>query len=725
LIYRAYFAFSRNPRINSKGLNTSAVLGFANTLYDVLKNEKPTHIGVAFDTIAPTVRHIEFDEYKANREEMPEDLADSIPYIMKLLEAFNIPILMVDGYEADDVIGTLSKRAEEEDFNIYMMTPDKDFGQLVSDKTYIYKPAAFGNKPEILGVREVCEKFSINTPEQLIELLGLWGDASDNIPGVPGIGEKTAKKLIGDYGSIENLLQHTNELKGKLRENLEQYSDQAIVSKQLATIILDVPIDFEEKKLLIVPPNKEALKELFDELEFRAFAKRIFTDLSLQETPTQDVQKNLFDGIKNEYIKEEITNDKNHIQNTAHHYKLIDTLDKREKLLSSLKNQNSFCFDTETTGLDPNTAEIIGISFSFKKGEAFYIPLPDNYDETHRILEEFKGVFEDPGIGKTGQNLKYDMAILQWYDIEVKGKIFDTMIAHYLIEPDLRHNMDYLAETYLNYRPITIESLIGKKGKDQRSMRMVDIEEVNEYACEDADITWQLKDVFTPLLLQNNLTRLFEEIEMPLIPVLASMEAEGIKLDIQALNDYSLQLSEEIINLESEIHNLAGTDFNIASPKQLGEILFETLKITDNPKRTKTKQYSTSEDVLTRLLNKHPIIQHILDFRSLSKLKSTYVDSLPKLINPRTGRIHSSFNQAVAATGRLSSNNPNLQNIPIRTEKGREIRKAFVPRNDDYILFAADYSQIELRIIAELSEDKSMLEAFSKGLDIHAATAAK
>ncbi|MFC1731005.1 DNA polymerase I [candidate division KSB1 bacterium] len=724
LIYRAYFAFSKNPRINSKGLNTSAVLGFANTLYDVLKNEKPTHIGVAFDTIAPTVRHIEFVEYKANREEMPEDLAASIPYIMKLLEAFNIPILMVDGYEADDVIGTLSKRAEKEDFNIYMMTPDKDFGQLVSNKTYIYKPAAFGNKPEILGVKEVCEKFSISTPEQLIELLGLWGDSSDNIPGVPGIGEKTAKKLIGDYGSIENLLQHTYELKGKLRKNLEQYSDQAIVSKQLATIILDVPIEFDEKNLLIDSPNKEALKELFDELEFRAFAKRIFTDLSLQETPTQDVQKTLFDGIKNEY-KKEVTNDKNHIQNTAHHYKLIDTPDKREKLLSSLKKQNSFCFDTETTGLDPNTAEIIGISFSFKKGEAFYIPLPENYDETHRILEEFKDVFEDPGIGKTGQNLKYDMAILQWYDIEVKGKIFDTMIAHYLIEPDLRHNMDYLAETYLNYRPVSIESLIGKKGKGQLSMRMVDIEEVNEYACEDADITWQLKDVFTPLLIQNNLTRLFEEIEMPLIPVLASMESEGIKLDIQALNDYSLQLSEEIINLESEIHNLAGTDFNIASPKQLGEILFETLKITDNPKRTKTKQYSTSEDVLTRLLNKHPIIQHILDFRSLSKLKSTYVDSLPRLINPRTGRIHTSFNQAVAATGRLSSNNPNLQNIPIRTEKGREIRKAFVPRNDDYILFAADYSQIELRIIAELSGDTSMLEAFNEGLDIHAATAAK
>ena len=726
LIYRAYFAFSKNPRINSKGLNTSAILGFANTLYDVLKNRKPTHIGVAFDTMAPTIRHEEFAEYKATREKMPEDLAASIPYIKQLLEGFNIPILYVDGYEADDVIGTLAKKAEEEKFETYMMTPDKDFAQLVSDNIFMYKPARMGNKAEKLGVKEVCEKFGIKRPEQVIDILGLWGDASDNIPGIPGIGEKRAKELIAEFGSMEELLKNTDKLKGKMKENVENYADQGLQSKKLATIILDVPIDFKEEELQVSEPNKQALKELFDELEFRNFAKRFFTDFSLKEgsdvTQPEGIQGSLFDGSEDEELQSKQLKT---IDNTDHQYSLIDTDEKRKSLIEKLAKTKTFCFDTETTGLDAHRAELVGMSFSIIPSEAWFVLLPENYNDCLQIVQEFKPVFEDENIQKIGQNLKYDISILKWYDIEVKGKLFDTMLAHYLLQPDMRHNMDVLAETYLNYSTVSIESLIGKKGKNQLSMRSVDVESVTNYACEDADVTLQLMQVFEPKLEETNTQELFENIEVPLVPVLASMEAEGVKIDIQTLHEYSGQLEGEIKEIEKEIHQQAGEEFNIASPKQLGVILFEVLKVTEKPKMTKTKQYSNGEDVLRKLINKHPIIQNILDFRSLTKLKSTYVDTLPGMVNPRTGRIHTSYNQAVAATGRLSSNNPNLQNIPIRTERGREIRKAFVPRNENYTLLAADYSQIELRIIAELSGDDGMIDAFRKGLDIHTSTALK
>jgi len=722
LIYRAYFALNKNPRINSKGLNTSAVLGFANTLYDVLKNERPTHIGVAFDTQAPTVRVEEYVEYKANREAMPEDIALSLPYIIKLLEAFNIPVLAIDGYEADDVIGTLAKRAEQEDFRVYMMTPDKDFGQLVSDNILIYKPPRMGNKAEILGVKEICAKYNINHPEQLIDILGLWGDASDNIPGVPGVGEKTAMKLIHEYGSVEKVLLSSNDFKGKLKENLEQFAQQAVTSKQLATIILDVPIEFQSDTLEISEPDRKALKELFDELEFRAFAKRVFTDPSLGKKEDQpETSIDLFSQLDEPAADP----DRLTIKNVKHEYHLIKNKAERKKLVEMLEKQESFAFDTESTGLDPTQAELIGISFCFKQHEAYYVVLPDDKEESIQVLKEFKKLFSNPGIEKVGQNLKYDISLLKWYDIEVKGNLFDTMLAHYLIEPDMRHNMNFLAETYLNYIPVSIETLIGKKGKNQRSMRVVDINSLTEYACEDADVTWQLKGVFEPMLEETKTLKLFREIEIPLVEVLASMEMEGVRLDKDALDDYSIELDLEIKKLIRKIYDHSGFEFNISSPKQLGEVLFDHLKITEKPKLTKTKQYATGEDVLTRLSGKHDIIKNILDYRSLTKLKSTYVDVLPQLINTRDGRIHTTYNQAVAATGRLSSNNPNLQNIPIRTEKGREIRKAFVPRDEEHILMAADYSQIELRIIAELSQDEGMMETFNKGQDIHSATAAR
>jgi len=715
LIYRAYFAFSRNPRINSKGFNTSAIFGFANTLFDVLNNEKPTHIGVAFDTIAPTLRHDDFAEYKANREAIPEDLALSIPLVQKLLEGFRIPILSADGYEADDVIGTLAKQAEKEGFETYMMTPDKDFGQLVTDQIFIYRPARMGNKAEILGVKEVCEKFEIDHPKQVIDILGLWGDASDNIPGIPGIGEKRAKELIGQFGSMEAVFENTDKLKGKIKENIEAFREQGIQSKTLATILLDAPVAFEPEKLKRNEPDVELLKKLFDELEFRTFSQRLFSELTLKN---EDNQPQLFDGKGN-------VSGLNTIINSNHRYELADTVEKRKTLIDILKKSDSFCFDTETTGLDPHRSELVGMSFSVKPGEAWFVSMPENYNDCLAIVQEFKNVFEDEKIEKTGQNLKYDISILKWYDVDVKGRLFDTMLAHYLIQPDMRHNMDLLAETYLNYRPVSIESLIGKKGKNQADIRTVDLETLKDYACEDADITLQLRQAFEPELKKANAIDLFHDIEVPLVPVLASMEAEGVRLDISALRDYSGQLEKEIADLEKEIHQLAGEKFNISSPKQLGEILFEKLKITGNPRLTKTKQYSTGEDVLQKLINKHPIVQLMLDYRSLTKLKSTYVDTLPDMVNPRTGRIHTSYNQAVAATGRLSSNNPNLQNIPIRTERGREIRKAFVPRNENYTLLSADYSQIELRIIAHLSGDEGMIEAFRDGLDIHTATASR
>ena len=683
LIYRAYFALNKNPRINSDGLNTSAILGFANTLWEVLKNEKPTHIGVAFDTMAPTLRTEDYAEYKANREKMPEDIAISIPYIVKLIKAFNIPILKVDGYEADDVVGTLAKKAEKDGFKVFMMTPDKDFGQLISDNIFMYKPARMGNKPEIVGVKEICDKYKIRKPEQLIDILGLWGDTSDNIPGVPGVGEKTASKLIAEYGSIENLLLNTNDLKGKLKENLENFSDQAMMSKQLATIILDVPVEYNIEALKYIDPDKEALLKLFEELEFKTFAKRIFKQ---DDEPAQEDKENVYNSASDDLFSiagVELPEEKFlSINDVEHDYKLAESVGERAKLIKILSASDSFCFDTETTGLDANDTELVGMSFSVTKGEAWYVPVPENYNEALQIVAEFKNLFEDKSIGKTGQNLKFDMSVLKWYDVEVAGPLFDTMIAHYLIEPDLRHNMDFLAQTYLSYKPVPIANLIGKKGKNQQSMRSVNINTVKDYACEDADITLQLKGVFEPLLRETETIELFNKIEMPLVPVLSSMEAEGVNLQRSTLDAFSSELETDIKALEREIIELAGVDFNIASPKQLGEVLFEKLKVTDKPKRTKTKQYSTGEDILVKLADKHPIIDKILDYRSLTKLKSTYVDALPKLINPRDQRIHTSYNQAVAATGRLSSNNPNLQNIPIRTPRGREIRKAFVPAAD-------------------------------------------
>lgn len=723
LIYRAFFAMSRNPQINSKGQNTSAILGFANTLLEILKKEKPTHIAVAFDTMAPTQRHEDFAEYKANREKIPEDLAASIPYVMELIRGMNIPVIFREGYEADDIIGTLAKKAEKEGFNTYMMTPDKDFGQLVSNHIFLYKPARSGEKPEVMGVKEVCEKYSIETPEQFIDILGLWGDAVDNIPGVPGVGEKTAAKLISEFGSIENLLQNTDKLKGKLKENLEQFSDQALQSKKLATILLDVPVEFDEEDLRVIPPNAEALKKLFDELEFRTFAKRFFTQLSLENNQPDESGLELNFTIETPQAEE--TSSLKDINNTAHQYHYIDTPEKAKELAAKLSKQKSFCFDTETTGIDPSTAELVGMSFSFKPNEAYYIPIPETYNDAVKTVAIFKDVMENENIEKTGQNIKFDISMLQWYDVEVKGKFFDTMIAHYLLEPDQRHNMDYLAEKYLNYSPVPIENLIGKKGVKQLSMRTVEADLIKEYAAEDADITWQLKQVLEPLLKETETMKLFEETEMPLVPVLAAMETEGVKLDIPVLKEFGDLLEKEIADLIKEIWDLAGEEFNISSPKQLGEILFDKLQISDKPKKTKTGQYSTGEDVLVKLSFRHPIVEKILEYRSLTKLKSTYVDSLRLLVNPRDGRIHTSYNQAVAATGRLSSNNPNLQNIPIRTERGREIRKAFIARNSDYTLLAADYSQIELRIIAHLSKDYNMMEAFRKGMDIHTATASR
>jgi DNA polymerase-1 len=734
LIYRAYFALNKNPRINSKGLNTSAVVGFANTLYDILKNEKPTHIGVAFDSFAPTLREEEFAAYKAQREKMPEDIATSLPYIRRLLEGFRIPILEMPGYEADDIIGTLALKAEKKGFTTFMVTSDKDFGQLVSDKTLIYRPPRFGNQAEILGVKEVCARYQIERPEQLIDILGLWGDASDNIPGIPGIGEKRAIEFVQQFGSIENLLANTDKLQGKIKENVEAFAEQGLFSKKLATIMLDVPLDFVEDKLIMEKPDTEALQELFNELEFRTFAKRVFTDLSMQEQAkttvdqrpaTNDLFSSLQEDEKDILPQGFPTPGLETLDKAKAGYLLIDTTEKRKELIEKLKKADKFCFDTETTGLDANNSELVGISFCFMPGEAYFVHLPDNYQACLEIVKEFKPFLENEETLKIGQNIKFDMAILKWYDVEVKGRMFDTMLAHYLIEPDMRHNMDYLAETYLNYKTVHIDELIGKKGKGQLTMRSVMPDILSDYACEDADITYQLYEKFDPLLSQGGLRKLFDEIEIPLVPVLAAMEAEGVMLDTAALKEISLQLGKESAEVEEQIYDLAGQTFNIASPKQLGEILYEKLRITDKPSRTATKQYSTGEDVLVKMLYRHPIIQLILDYRSLTKLKSTYVDSLPLLISPRDKRIHTSYNQAVASTGRLSSNNPNLQNIPIRTERGREIRKAFVPRNKDFILLSADYSQIELRIIAELSEDPIMLDAFRHGLDIHTATAAR
>ena len=749
LIYRAFFALNKNPRVNSKGVNTSAVMGFLNSLYEILKNEKPTHIGVAFDVAGTAQRQAEFSDYKANREKMPEDLRDSIPYIIRLIEAFNIAIYGVEGYEADDVIGTLSKKAEQQGFLTYMMTPDKDFGQLVTDKVLLYKPAKFGEPAQIWGPKEVCQRYGIQEPKQLIDILGLWGDAADNIPGIPGIGEKTAAQLVGQYGSVENLIAHANELKGKQKENVINFAEQGLMSKMLATINLEVPVDFDEEELRTKEPDLPALMALFEELEFKTFAKRFLddykkthnslpvletpapnavpkptqSDLFSDEPPTPSGQFDLFHqgGETGDLLA---FSDKDSAKTVQHNYKLVETEADIKALVELLSAQKQFVFDTETTNIDVYSAELVGLSFAIKAHEAWYLPMPAQREECQKKLELLRPLFEDESILKIGQNLKYDISMLAQYDITVKGKLFDTMLAHYLLEPEQRHNMDYLAEVYLDYITIPIEELIGK-GRQQKTMREVPVELVKEYAAEDADITLQLYEKLMPLLKENGVEKLFYEIEMPLVPVLSRMEANGVKIDTQNLQQISEEFGEEIHKVEEEIYTLAGTPFNIASPKQLGEILFERLHIDEKAKKTKTGQYATGEEVLQKLSHKHPIIQKILDYRSFTKLKSTYLDALPALVNPKDGLIHTSYNQAVTATGRLSSNNPNLQNIPVRTAQGREIRRAFVPRSEVYTLLAADYSQIELRIIAHLSGDPAMVSDFNLGHDIHAATAAK
>lgn len=736
LIYRAHFALSKNPRFTSSGLNTSAVMGFANTLMEVLKKEKPTHIAVVFDTAAPTERHIEFEAYKAHREAMPEDLSKALPYVFKLIEGFNIPVITVDGFEADDIIGTLAKEGEQKGFQVFCMTPDKDFAQLVSENIFIYKPARMGNEMEILGVKEVLAKWEIERVDQVIDILGLWGDAVDNIPGIPGIGEKTAKALIKQYGSMENIIANVHELKGKQKENVENFAAQGLVSKKLATIILDVPIAFEEDKLILEAPSRELLEPLFAELEFRTIGRRVFgEDFSVTEAkPNPNAQKDLFGNNISETKPKDFTQqpslfdapiDAKNIDNTPHNYVLVDTPEARQELINLLLQQSKISFDTETTSTDANMAELVGLSFAIKPGEGYYIPLPAERAITQSILEEFRAVLENESILKIGQNIKYDMLVLKWYNVQLKGKLFDTMLAHYLIDPDTRHNMDVLAENYLGYTPISITTLIGAKGKNQGNMRDVPVEQVVDYAAEDADVTLQLANVFEPMLKERNAAKLAEEVENPLIFVLADIEKEGVKIDIETLNAYSIELQHEITKAEQSVYEKAGLKFNLASPKQLGEVLFDHLKLDPKAKKTKTGQYQTGEEVLSLLANKSDIVKDILDFRQLQKLKSTYVDALPLLVNPKTGRVHTSYNQAVAATGRLSSNNPNLQNIPIRTERGREVRKAFIARDENHVLLSADYSQIELRIIAEISKEENMLEAFNKGIDIHTATAAK
>jgi DNA polymerase-1 len=736
LIYRAHFALSKNPRFTSGGLNTSAVMGFTNTLLEVLRKEKPTHMAVVFDTEAPTERHTDFAAYKAHREAMPEDLSKALPYIFKVVLGFNIPLITSDGYEADDIIGTLAKKAEIKGYQVYCMTPDKDFAQLVSDNIRIYKPARMGNEMEILGVKEVLEKWEIARVEQVIDILGLWGDAVDNIPGIPGIGEKTAKLLIKQYGSMEEIIAHSHELKGKQRENVEQFAALGLMSKKLATINLNVPVELDEAGLEMCAPSKDLLEPLFAELEFRTLGRRVFgDDFTITETRAVSIQTDLFGSpvaegrttmvadVQDIYEPTEQVDLKN-ISTVEHQYHLADTPEKRKDLIEILNKQTSFCFDTETTGTDANHCELVGLSFAVKPGEGWYVPVPVDEEGIKSIVNEFKPTLENAAIGKIGQNLKFDILMLKWYDVQVKGDLFDTMMAHYIIDPDTRHSMDILSENYLGYKPVSITELIGAKGKNQGSMRDVEMEKIKEYAAEDADITLQLKNVFAPKLKEVEGEKLIHEVEHPLIYVLADIEFEGVKIDHDTLKEFSKVLEIDVSKLEKVVYEKAGVRFNIASPKQLGEVLFEKLMLDPKAKKTKTGQYQTGEDVLLSLASKSDIVRDILDYRQLQKLKSTYVDALPTMVNPKTGRVHTSYNQAVAATGRLSSTNPNLQNIPIRTERGREVRKAFIPRDSGHTIVSADYSQIELRIIAEISKDANMMDAFVKNLDIHTATAA-
>lgn len=801
LIYRAHFAFNKNPRITSRGMNTSSIFGFMNAMLEVLQKEKPTHIGVAFDHSSKTFRHEQFPMYKATRQSQPEDISIATPYIKQIIEAMNIPILIMEGFEADDIIGTIAKRAcATGEFEVYMMTPDKDYGQLVEECIHIYKPAFMGKPAEKQGVAEICERWGIERIEQVTDMLGLVGDAADNIPGIPGIGEKTAQKLVQEFGSIENLIANANQLKGKLKENVVQYAQQGLLSKQLATIHLDVPVPFDAEALRLTDYDKPRLSGLMDELEFRQMKGRLGLDsvteqplpvafkgsgsgqmdlfapsfaARVQPTPsgagtpdrdglpfsfgdsdtaasaetapkkrapktavtapvasdtsaTPDVEAPAFLDVYPDYeIDPERPAPRKTIDSVKHDYRLIDTPELRESLVYFLSQQESICFDSETTAIDPVEADLVGLSFAYRAGEAFYVPVPEDRAEAQAVVDVFKPVLQNPAITKIGQNLKYDLLMLKKYGVEVQGKLFDTMIAHYLIEPEQRHNMDMMAMTYLNYHPVEIEALIGKKGKGQITMRDVDVQKVVEYAGEDADITLQLKQTFAPLLEKDSLHKLFDQVEMPLVNVLADLELEGIRLDTNALADLSATLDVDVKLVQQEIYEIAGESFNIGSPKQLGEILFDKLKVDKNAKKTRTGQYATGEEILSKLEAEHEIARKILDYRELLKLKNTYVDALPLLISKHTGRIHTSFNQAVAATGRLSSTNPNLQNIPIRTPRGQEIRKAFVPRSEDFLIMSADYSQIELRIMAAFSGDETMTSAFNNGIDIHTQTASK
>lgn len=727
LIYRSYYAFLKNPRINSKGMNTSAIFGFINSLEDVLKRENPTHIAVAFDPKGPTFRHEAYELYKAQREETPEVIRQSVPIIKDIIEAYNIPILEVPRFEADDVIGTISKQAEKEGFDVFMMTPDKDYGQLVSDHIFMYRPK-FGGDYEIMGVKEVLNKYSLTSVDQVIDLLGLMGDSSDNIPGCPGVGEKTAQKLLEEYGSIEKLLENTDKLKGALQKRVTENVEQIRFSKFLATIKTDVPIQFDAVKCVREKPNEARLTEIYTELEFRTFINKLTAE-EKKPAPTKvakgPVQGSLFDIFAPEEPSVPKYSTLADLKSIPHTYHLVDNEEKRENLGRFLLSQEFFAFDTETDGIDPLTAGLVGMSFAVKENEAWYVPVPADAEEAAKVIAHFSPALQNPQSLKIGQNIKFDILVLRKYGVRVAGPLFDTMIAHYLLNPELRHGMDYLADTYLKYKTIPIEKLIGPKGKNQLSMRDVPIAQIVEYAAEDADVTLKLKNYFAPELKKEGLESLFFDIEMPLIYVLAEMEETGVKLDTVALKQSSDVLTGELNKLEKEIHELAGVKFNINSTKQVGEILFERLKIEEKAKKTKTGSYSTSEDILEKMRSKHPIVGKLLEYRGLKKLLSTYIDALPELIRPETGKVHTSFNQTVTSTGRLSSTNPNLQNIPIRDDLGREIRKAFIPDNEDCIFFSADYSQIELRIMAHLSKDEHMIEAFRSGADIHAATAAK
>jgi DNA polymerase-1 len=748
LIFRAYYALIRNPRVTSKGRNTNAQFGFTNTLIDLINNQKPSHMAVCFDTQAPTERHTDFADYKANRQEAPEDLISAIPDIKQIIKGFNIPVMELDGYEADDVIGTLSKQAADAGYEVFMVTPDKDYGQLVSEKIKIYKPPYQGGTVEILGPKEVCEKWNIKDVSQVIDILGLMGDAVDNIPGIPGIGEKTAAKLLAEYGSIENVLENADKIKGALGEKVKAGKELAVMSKKLATIIMNVPLQFHEEDFKLKEWDKETLKDVFAELEFKTLGKRILgDDFNVFTTAPQGVQTDLFgqevkllDPKKKKGISDKVSEkpgvteaqeipdilsaEKN-IHNTPHTYYSIQGEAAIKELVEKLSVQKEICFDTETTGIDANDVELVGLSFSYQPGEAYYIPCPTDQNETKKILAQFHQLFNQSSIVWVGQNTKYDLLVLKWYGIELRGNLFDTMLAHYVIEPEGKRDMDSLSVQYLGYDPVHIEELIGKKGKAQGNMRDVELEKIKEYAAEDADITLQLKNVFTPLLKTREVEKVFSEVENPLVRVLTDMEFEGVRIDENFLKVYSKQLEADAKSAEDNVFKQAGVRFNLASPKQLGDVLFEKLQLDPKAKKTKTGQYATGEDVLVKLSHQNKIVEDILAYRELTKLKSTYVDALPLMINRKTGRVHTSYAQAVAVTGRLSSNNPNLQNIPVRTERGREIRKAFIPRDDKHILLSADYSQIELRIVAAISGDPAMCDAFKHGKDIHTATAAK